>query len=215
MNEKGVTSMFLDKKPLLFNSDRYQKVYDMVAVRKNEVCDVIDVMFARGDVSDESATYLSVEIVEELRDYVSMIFKDDREDRALEFFESIFEGASEDVLTYVRETRKVLVGGMGCVRALEPVEDRDVYIVLVFGESNGYDAWSRETKFSERAFITALPELRRLVSSIGNRNSGIDLDEFSRVGLPCDEDGYVVDEVLEVKIMYVDKNGVLNQVTLV
>lgn len=201
-NERGIGFEGLDK-----------QMFDRVESRKREVFDLIDVMFERGDVTDEYAENMGIELYDELVHYGEFLFGVDS--GGLLYWGSRFEQAQEDVLTYVRESRRVLVGGIRSVRRLDSLEARNVYVVLLRGRSFSDLIFHRETELSEREFLLALPELRTLVNFVDGRSGEVDLDEFSRVRLPVDEELYVVESIEDVQIYYVDRYGSMNRVELV
>lgn len=205
--------MFLVNKLVEYSDSRYTRVFKFVDNRKIEVLDLIDEMFERVEVSDELARNMGLEFADEVRDYVKFEFRDGDEDQALDYFESTCEHLVEDVETYVREKRKVEAEGIRSVRRLDELDGRSVYVVMVAGMSYSNTIHYRETELSGREFLMALPELRRLVDRGEDRN--LDLDEFSRVRMPLDEEGYLVERLLDVKIYYVDHFGNIRNVELV
>lgn len=205
--------MFLVNKPIEYSDSRYTRVFKFVEARKIEVLDLIDEMFERVEVSDELARNMGLEFVDEVRDYVKFEFRDGEVGRALDYFESTWEHLVEDVETYVREKRKVEVEGIRSVRRLVEIDGRSVYVVMVAGMSYSNTIHYRETELSDREFLMALPELRRLVARVSDRN--LELGEFSRVRMPLDEEEYMVEILLDVKIYYVDHFGNIRIVELV
>ena len=201
-NERGMEFEGLDK-----------QMFDRLESRKREVFDLIDVMFERGDVIDAYAENMGMELVDELDHYCEFLFGVGSGE--LSYWGSRFDRAQEDVLTYVRESRRVLAGGIRSVRRLGSLEARNVYVVLLRGRSFSDLIFHRETELSEREFLLALPELRTLVNFVDGRSGEIDLDEFSRVRLPVDEELYVVESIEDVQIYYVDRYGSMNRVELV
>lgn len=205
--------MFLVSKLVEYSDSRYMRVFKFVATRKLEVLDLLDEMFERVEVSDELARNIGLEFADEVRDYVKFEFRDGEVGRALDYFESTCEYLVEDVETYVLEKRKVEAEGMRSVRRLVELDDRSMYVVLVTGISYSSTIHYRETEFTDREFLMALPELRRLVNRGADRD--LDLDEFSRVRMPLDEEGYMVESLLDVKLYYVDHFGNARIVELV
>lgn len=205
--------MFLVSKLVEYSDSRYMRVFKFVATRKLEVLDLLDEMFERVEVSDELARNIGLEFADEVRDYVKFEFRDGEVGRALDYFESTCEYLVEDVETYVLEKRKVEAEGMRSVRRLVELDDRSMYVVLVTGISYSSTIHYRETEFTDREFLMALPELRRLVNRGADRD--LDLDEFSRVRMPLDEEGYMVESLLDVKLYYVDHFGNVRNVELV
>lgn len=205
--------MFLVSKLVEYSDSRYMRVFKFVATRKLEVLDLLDEMFERVEVSDELARNIGLEFADEVRDYVKFEFRDGEVGRALDYFESTCEYLVEDVETYVLEKRKVEAEGMRSVRRLVELDDRSMYVVLVTGISYSSTIHYRETEFTDREFLMALPELRRLVNRGADRD--LALDEFSRVRMPLDEEGYMVESLLDVKLYYVDHFGNARIVELV
>lgn len=205
--------MFLVSKLVEYSDSRYMRVFKFVATRKLEVLDLLDEMFERVEVSDELARNIGLEFADEVRDYVKFEFRDGEVGRALDYFESTCEYLVEDVETYVLEKRKVEAEGMRSVRRLVELDDRSMYVVLVTGISYSSTIHYRETEFTDREFLMALPELRRLVNRGADRD--LALDEFSRVRMPLDEEGYMVESLLDVKLYYVDHFGNVRNVELV
>lgn len=205
--------MFLVSKLVEYSDSRYMRVFKFVATRKLEVLDLLDEMFERVEVSDELARNIGLEFADEVRGYVKFEFRDGEVGRALDYFESTCEYLVEDVETYVLEKRKVEAEGMRSVRRLVELDDRSMYVVLVTGISYSSTIHYRETEFTDREFLMALPELRRLADRGADRN--LDLDEFSRVRMPLDEEGYMVESLLDVKLYYVDHFGNIRNVELV